>query len=168
MSVQRKDVADARPLPGNAGKTDGKAPNGMIIYNQPRSMPNLLSTCAGGRSFRTDTAISNARPGAERVLKPWVPDSNDNFDGSLESSTTKEPWDQFATHEKMTGKTSDYDANIYTTRIDKTHPQYQQRLAAADRVAREIEGSAPTTAHVAEERVMDCVGGNEHQDEEDK
>ncbi|KAK2071471.1 hypothetical protein P8C59_005893 [Phyllachora maydis] len=149
MSVQRKDVADARPLPGNAGKTDGKAPN-------------------GGRSFRTDTAISNARPGAERVLKPWVPDSNDNFDGSLESSTTKEPWDQFATHEKMTGKTSDYDANIYTTRIDKTHPQYQQRLAAADRVAREIEGSAPTTAHVAEERVMDCVGGNEHQDEEDK
>jgi hypothetical protein len=63
---------------------------------------------------------------------------------------------------------TDYDENIYTTAIDKSHPQYKERLAAADRKAREIERSVPTTAHVAEERVMDFVGGDDQRDEEDK
>lgn len=44
-------------------------------------------------------------------------------------------------------------------------------MAAADRKAREIERTLPTTAHVAEERVMDFVsGGGDDRggDEEDK
>ncbi|EEU48001.1 uncharacterized protein NECHADRAFT_90259 [Fusarium vanettenii 77-13-4] len=119
-------------------------------------------------SFRTDSAISNNRFGNERVLQPWVPDTNDAVNGSLERSGNNAGWDQFAENERLFGLTTDYDENIYTTAINKSHPQYRERIAAADRKAREIERSAPTTAHVAEERIMDYVGGDDGGDEEDK
>jgi len=58
---------------------------------------------------------------------------------------------------------------MYTTAIDKSHPQYKERMAAAERKAREIERSAAVTSHVAEERIMDFVGGDDRNgDEEDK
>ncbi|KAF6839266.1 LsmAD domain-containing protein [Colletotrichum plurivorum] len=119
--------------------------------------------------FRTDTAISNSRLGNERTLQPWVPDSSDGIDGSLEkSSSGGGAWDQFAENERLFGLKTDYDENIYTTAIDKSHPQYRERMAAAERKAREIERSMAATAHVAEERVMDFVGGGDGGDEEDK
>ncbi|EXK49052.1 hypothetical protein FOXG_00960 [Fusarium oxysporum f. sp. lycopersici 4287] len=123
----------------------------------------------GGRAaFRTDTAISKNRFGNERVLQPWVPDSNDTFNGGLEKSSGSGNWDQFAENERLFGLKTNYDENFYTTAIDKNHPEYRERIAAADRKAREIERSAPTTAHVAEERIMDYVGGDDGGDEEDK
>jgi PAB1-binding protein PBP1 len=36
----------------------------------------------------------------------------------------------------------DYDENIHTTSIDKSHPDYKKHLAVAERKAREIERSA--------------------------
>ncbi|KAI1068321.1 hypothetical protein LB507_004614 [Fusarium sp. FIESC RH6] len=119
-------------------------------------------------SFRTDSAISKNRFGNERVLQPWVPDANDTFNGGLEKSGGSGTWDQFAANERLFGVTSNYDDNFYTTAIDKNHPEYRERVAAAERKAREIERSAPTTAHVAEERIMDYVGGDDGGDEEDK
>lgn len=127
-------------------------------------------------SFRTDAAISNSRLGPERTLKAWVPDTGFEVDGSLEKSSgsgsgsknSGASWDQFAENERLFGLRTDYDENIYTTTIDKSHPQYKERLAAAERKAREIERSLPTTSHVAEERVMDFVGGEDQRDEEDK
>lgn len=84
-------------------------------------------------------------------------------------SSTGAVWDQFAENEKRFGVTTDYDENIYTTAIDKSHPQYKQRLAEADRKAREIERSVTTNSHVAEERIADNFGGNDNGlDEEDK
>ncbi|GKT51907.1 uncharacterized protein ColSpa_12088 [Colletotrichum spaethianum] len=154
------------------GKADGKGPNGMLFYISPNR--KIDANCIGGArsGFRTDTAISNNRPGNERTLQPWVPDSSDGIDGSLEkSSSSGGAWDQFAENERLFGLKTDYDENIYTTTIDKSHPQYRERMAAADRKAREIERSLATTAHVAEERVMDFVsgGGDDHGgDEEDK
>jgi hypothetical protein len=133
------------PAPGKegvmGGKFDGRGQNGNRT------------------GFRTDQAISNSRFGNERTLQPWIPDNDDGIDGSLESSSKPVKWDQFAENEKRFGVTTDYDENIYTTVIDKSHPQYRTRMAAAERKAREIERSLPTTAHVAEERVMDYAGG---------
>jgi hypothetical protein len=73
-----------------------------------------------------------------------------------------EPWDQFA------GLETDYDENAYTTAIDKSHPQYKQRLAEAERKAREITSSAPLNSHVAEERITDNLAAEDGIDEEDK
>lgn len=101
-------------------------------------------------------------------MKAWVPDTPCETDGSLEKSGSAGGWDQFAENERLFGLKTDYDENIYTTAIDKNHPQYKERLAAAEKKAREIERSVPTTAHVAEERIMDHVGGEDHADEEDK
>ena len=91
------------------------------------------------------------------------------LDASLEAPANSGAWDQFAANERLFGLKTDYDENIYTTAINKSHPQYRERIAAAERKAREIERSAPTTAHVAEERVMDYNGSTGGDDnEEDK
>ncbi len=70
---------------GSTGKADGKA-NGMLVpaCSNLRLVSNNWYLPGNNRSsFRTDTAISNSRTGAERVLKPWVPDSTDEMDGGL-------------------------------------------------------------------------------------
>ncbi|KAF4123628.1 PAB1-binding protein PBP1, interacts with poly(A)-binding protein [Geosmithia morbida] len=119
--------------------------------------------------FRTDSAISNSRQGGERVLQRWMPDANDAVDDSLESPNSGRGWDQFAENERLFGLQTDYDESFYTTAINKNHPQYRERIAAADRKAREITCSVAATAHVAEERVMDYVAGQgTEENEEDK
>lgn len=133
----------------------------------------MIGYCLGDRSkFRTDTAISNSRAGNERTLQRWVPDPSDTFDGSLEKGSSIGGWDQFAENERRFGVTTDYNENIYTTAINKNHPQYRERQAIAEKKAQEIERSAATTAHVAEERVMDYVvnsqRGDATENEEDK
>ncbi|KAK4678631.1 poly(A)-binding protein binding protein [Podospora pseudoanserina] len=150
MMAQKKDVMDARVVPGNAGKNDGKGAN-------------------GNRSgFKTDASISNSRLGAGRALQPWTPPPDTTTDLSLESSKEDvRGWDQFATHERMFGNKSTYDERIYTTEIDRSHPNYEQRIAQADKIARQIEGEAPKFAHVAEERIMDFGGGGDGRDEEE-
>ncbi|EKD16985.1 LsmAD domain-containing protein [Drepanopeziza brunnea f. sp. 'multigermtubi' MB_m1] len=128
-----------------------------------------------GKGF-TDTAISSGnRVQGERTLQRWVPDVPADTTGSLESASRMKPsggagWDQFAENERLFGMKTDYDENIYTTTIDKSHPQYKQRLADAERKAREIERSVPNNAHVAEERIVDNLGPEENGglDEEDK
>lgn len=146
MSFQKKDIPDTRVVGGNPGKGDVKQ-NGSTPPN----------------TFRTDSAISSSRQGRERTLQPWVgPTSSDGLDLSLEkSSSGSGSWDQFAANERKFGIKSTYDENIYTTAIDKSHPQYKERVAAAEKKAREIERSAAATAHVAEERVMDYSGGDD-------
>ncbi|GJN74228.1 hypothetical protein PLICBS_008319 [Purpureocillium lilacinum] len=147
MPLPKKEGASG----GGAAKVDGRNQNG------------------NRQGFRTDTAISNSRFGNERTLQPWVPDSADGIDGGLEASSSSGHWDQFAENERLFGLKTDYDENIYTTAINKNHPQYKERIAAAERKVREIERSAPVTAHVAEERIMDFVGGGSGGDnEEDK
>lgn len=121
-------------------------------------------------SFRTDGAISSSRPGRERPLQPWVDAGGSNdVDLSLEKSTSSVPWDQFAVNATRFGYRTTYDENIYTTPINKSHPQYNQRLQAAEKKAQEIERSNASTSHVAEERKMDFAGSDEvNGDEEDK
>lgn len=87
---------------------------------------------------------------------------------TLEKSTSGRQWDQFAVNERQFGIKTTYDENIYTTAIDKSHPQYKERLAKADKAAKEIESSATTTAHHAEERQMNFTGGDDAGDDEEE
>lgn len=133
----------------------------------------MLTPLPGNASFRTDSAISGGRTQGERTLQRWVPDTPEEVDTSLEAGRMKTSsgvvWDQFADNERLFGLTTDYDENIYTTTIDKSHPQYKQRLAEADKKAREIERSAATNSHVAEERIADNLSKTDDGvDEEDK
>ncbi|KAE9375583.1 hypothetical protein N431DRAFT_463661 [Stipitochalara longipes BDJ] len=152
MAFQRNNVPDSRG--GSAGKSDGKPQNGNANF------------------FRTDTAISGAKGQGERPLQRWVDDGPATIDGSLESGrnskSTGGTWDQFAENERRFGLKTDYDENIYTMPINKNDPQYKQKVAAADKIAREIEHSVATNSHVAEERIIDNVGGDDGVDEEEK
>ncbi|PBP21979.1 LsmAD domain-containing protein [Diplocarpon rosae] len=150
MSFQQKSSGDARGAGKNTGQNGNATP------------------------FLTDAAISNTRTQGERPLQRWVADGPPDALGSLESSRMKPSggvvWDQFAENERRFGVKTDYDENIYTTTINKNHPQYKQRLADADRKAREIERSAANNSHVAEERILDNLAAEENGglDEEDK
>ncbi|KAH8687770.1 hypothetical protein BGZ60DRAFT_522417 [Tricladium varicosporioides] len=150
MAFQKKDLSDLR---GNT-KINDRVQNGNT------------------GSFRTDTAISGGRNQGERPLQRWVPDAPEGIDGSLESTrmkSTSAGWDQFAENERLFGSTTDYDENIYTTTINKNHPDYEKRMAYATKKAREIENSAATNSHVAEERVKDNVSAQANGlDEEDR
>lgn len=88
----------------------------------------------------------------------------------MEQSTNNnnKKWDQFAANEELFGLKTDYDENMYTTAINRSHPQYRERIAQAERKAREIQSSAAATAHVAEERVMDYVAGKDNGDENEE
>ncbi|KAF2771248.1 hypothetical protein EJ03DRAFT_325697 [Teratosphaeria nubilosa] len=124
--------------------------------------------------FRTDTEIGSDRSAArpfERPLQKW--------DGGLEGEALEETalelsssgrpkiWDQFEENSKKFGVTTSWDEEMYTTSINYSDPQYAQKAARAERLAREIEGTATTDKHVLEERGMNNVHGD-GLDEEDK
>ncbi|KAH8678146.1 hypothetical protein BX600DRAFT_507113 [Xylariales sp. PMI_506] len=160
--VQPKKSAAA--LTNGSNKKD--MPNTSFQKKDTMSGKDIKSQNGG---FRTDSAISASRQGGERMLQRWQPEADDTFDSSLETSRNTGTWDQFSANEKLFGLKTDYDENMYTTQINKNHPQYRERMAAAERKAREIEQSVASTAHVAEERVMDFAGGDDRGgDEEDK
>lgn len=130
--------------------------------------------CSGSMSssFRTDTEISAQRDTSmprERELQRWDASTADtSIDMSLELEYGgSSNWDQFATNERMYGVQTDYDESIYTTSIDRTNPRYKQLEAEAARIAKEIESSATTDAHVAEERGVKS-DRDDGLDEEDK
>lgn len=121
--------------------------------------------------FRTDTDISGGTgPARERELHRWEPTAEDVAAGTVgleEGTSSGGTWDQFAENERLFGLKSNFDENIYTTKLDKSHPLYHQREAHAARIAKEIEGQSAKSAHVAEERGAAWVDDS-GMDEEDK
>jgi PAB1-binding protein PBP1 len=88
----------------------------------------------------------------ERNLQKWEPSADTNVNMSLEDTGRSSNWDQFSTNEQLFGVKSNYDESYYTTTIDRSNPQYAERAARAEKIAREIEGSSSLNAHVREER----------------
>ncbi|THW62436.1 hypothetical protein D6D25_02297 [Aureobasidium pullulans] len=111
---------------------------------------------AAAPAFRTDVEISGNLNIRERELQPWQPSADTAIDMSLEDSTRPGEWDQFAANEALYNVRSDYDENLYTTAINRSDPDYRRKAAEAERIAREIERSAPVNSHVAEERRMNA------------
>lgn len=167
MSFDGQDIIDlsARDVSTTAAVSHQ---NGTQCYTCDVSPWQLLTLCTGfiETSFLTDAQISG-RDYHERDLQRWEPGPDADFDMSLESSGGDTSWDQFAANERLYGVQSTYDEDFYTTSIDRSRPDFSRKAAEADRIAREIEGSAPANAHVAEERRRDAhrddVGGDEEE-----
>ncbi|KAJ1802664.1 poly(A)-binding protein binding protein, partial [Coemansia sp. RSA 2598] len=122
--------------------------------------------------FKTDTDISRTSgQGGERELHRWVPDENVEMSGlesAFESSAKAgQSWDQFATNEKLFGLTTDFDEEIYTTKLDRTRADYKEREREAIRIAQEIQNAPYLNSHVAEER-HELAADDGALDEEDK
>lgn len=161
MSFELKDMADMTipefSLPEASRQTNGKFVDTLIYLTK--------SVLGAASAFQTDSDISGSAIRGERILQRWVPDATGTTDFSLEGTSTT-GWDQFATHEKMTGGQSTYTEETYTTTIDRNAPDYKRREAEAARIAREIESQTSTNAHVREERGQALE--NDFGDEEDK
>ncbi|KAL8854678.1 MAG: hypothetical protein Q9221_000460 [Calogaya cf. arnoldii] len=146
MSFDMKDVINV-------------AVEGVTFDNRDK----LLNGSTAG--FRTDSDITGNLGLRERSLQPWEPSAATEIDMPLEGPGGGS-WDQFQANEKRFGLKSDYDENIYTTSIDRSHPDYRRREAEALRIAQEIEGGQADNAHVREERGVSHP--EDAMDEEDK
>lgn len=60
-------------------------------------------------------------------------------------------WDQFSANERKFNVKASFDENLYTTKLDVSNID-TAKIAEAERIAREIEGTASSNIHVAEER----------------
>ena len=129
-------------------------------------LDKTLRLLGASSSFKTDADISGSGGIRERNLKRWEPSANSGVELSLEDSGNSN-WDQFEANERLYGIRSNYDEKYYTTTIDKSNPLYQQRAAAAEKMAREIEASGAITSHVAEERSQ-AITNDGGLDDEDK
>ncbi|KAF2622234.1 hypothetical protein BU25DRAFT_452165 [Macroventuria anomochaeta] len=147
MSFDMSDVADFNVNNVVLDRTQAKGQNGTA-------------------GFRTDADISGNLAMRERTLQKFEFSGPDT---SLElGSGGLGGWDQFAANDRITGKKSNYDENIYTTAIDRSNPEYAKRAARADRIAREIESSTATNSHIREERGGHNAQDDQGLDEEDK
>ncbi|KAI8373205.1 uncharacterized protein BYT42DRAFT_579577 [Radiomyces spectabilis] len=111
-------------------------------------------------TFKTDTDISGRMEIRERELHKWNPEGHeagafDALEGDLESpSQGSGSWDQFAANEKLFGLKTDFDEEIYTTKLDRSAPDFKDREKKAMEKAAEIQKSsaATTNVHLLEER----------------
>lgn len=115
--------------------------------------------------FRIDAEISQGAERGERPLQPWIPDAAEDVDLSLDSAGSA-GWDQFEANNRLFGTNSTFDEHLYTTRIDRSAPSYRERERQAAKIAKEIEGTTSTNAHMREERGH--AWENDGEDEEDK
>jgi PAB1-binding protein PBP1 len=47
-------------------------------------------------------------------------------------------WDQFAVNERLTGAKTDFDEELYTTKLNRGGADYRKREKEAERLAKEI------------------------------
>lgn len=99
--------------------------------------------------FQTDADISASKGPKERDLQRWVPDGPDpaiassgskrGGDSETFGANSAGGWDQFETNKRLFGKDSTYDENIYTTKLDRSAPDFEVRKREAERLANEIQ-----------------------------
>jgi hypothetical protein len=99
--------------------------------------------------FQTDADISASKGPKERDLQRWVPDGPDpaiasngskrGGDSETFGTASAGGWDQFETNKRLFGGDSTYDENIYTTRLDRSAPDFEVRKREAERLANEIQ-----------------------------
>ncbi|KAI0091301.1 hypothetical protein BDY19DRAFT_935038 [Irpex rosettiformis] len=143
----------------SSGPADAKAPN--------------------GDTFKTDTDISKNNAARERPLQAWADDIPENTTASGRGgfshsddltfgpgASTGTNWDQFAVNEKLFGVKAGFDEEAYTTKLDRSAPDFKEKEKKAQQLANEIMSGTATNSHIAEERVKDFVGENGTTEEE--
>ncbi|KAJ6531780.1 hypothetical protein B0H19DRAFT_1188535 [Mycena capillaripes] len=128
-----------------------------------------------GDSFRTDTDISQKKPAPrERELQAWQPSPDatpgpqiagggSGGDDETFGAGANRQWDQFNVNEKLFGVKTSFDEDAYTTKLDRSAPDFKERERKAQRIANEIIGAGTNNPHIAEERNhnVDDSGANE-------
>ncbi|CAG8446395.1 14839_t:CDS:10 [Rhizophagus irregularis] len=98
-----------------------------------------FTTCDGdregtglGTGFRTDSDISGR--------------------SEIREQSGNASWDQFAANEQLFGIKTDFNEEIYTTKLDRSRADFKERERQAIAIANEITRSSTTNVHMLEER----------------
>lgn len=134
VQIAAADVEMGFALDRAAGTTDRRGMD-LNVLNQNRLISSVFDI-----GFETDTGISgHSGDVQERNLERWMPETGSDI-LTLEPETVhKGEWDQFATNEKLFGVTTDFNEEIYTTKLDKNSTEYKRREKEAARLAQQIE-----------------------------
>lgn len=160
LVVSAKDVIDiyaenvsldaatfSSSVPGASRPT---SPNASTAAANQSAMNNIMAAL-GGDTFRTDTDISGTGTSREqRELQRWgtgdalgggLEDGLEGAGAGLGSSRAGKggAWDQFAVNERLFGTKTNYQEEIYTTKLDKSGADYKAREARAAKIAEEIQ-----------------------------
>jgi len=172
-ALQLKDVKDL-VNPSTPLKETVTLPAGSLAHWSNAGFSSDSISKPNG-DFRTDTDISGITARRERELQAWQPDGsvsavpsgNVGIRGDEATfgpgSNAPNGWDQFAVNESLFGVKTSFDEDLYTTKIDRSTPDFKERERKAQALANEIMGTATTNPHLAEERglTMDDSGVNE-------
>jgi PAB1-binding protein PBP1 len=137
-------------------KTWVPSPTDLQATTGPPSTTNQQSTGA-----LSENELMN---GLEDSLFPKGTELNPS---SNSRRTFDKPWDQFEANEKLFGTRTDFDEEIYTTKLDRSGKDFKERERKAEALAREIMASSSANPHVQEERGGPMVDDS-GMDEEDK
>ncbi|AAW43699.1 hypothetical protein CNBE4880 [Cryptococcus deneoformans B-3501A] len=150
----------------------GQSPTPRMSIND--HMHDLKIVHGEHKGFQTDTDISRTAGPVERELQPWVPDGpsppplsngeSGNADFETFGTTNNITWDQFETNERLFGAKTDFKEELYTTKLNKSGPDFHKREKEAERLAKQIMGQTSKNAHIAEERGQ----ATDTRDEEEK
>lgn len=150
--------------------------------------PNGSSQQKNIDGFRTDTEISGGKGGRSRDLvaadSAWTTGGGSRADALLgplddkDKGSRRKPfpqnnnsglrgtigeWDQFRANQELFNVNATFDENLYTTELDKSQID-NKKIAEAERLAREIENTASTNVHIAEERGQILEGDYDEED----
>lgn len=108
-------------------------------------------------------------------MQAWIPSSDappvsstpgggigdeDTFGPGANGNTS---WDQFSANEQLFGVKASFDEDVYTTKLNRSAPDFKEREKKAQKIANEILGTTANNPHLAEERgsTVDDSGMNE-------
>lgn len=154
------------------------APSTMIF---PVSIDHLFKMSGDGEistsektkhpnGFRIDSDISNCKSVVipESTLERWMgKDEEVSCELSMDKGGKKKKWNQFDANKSMFGVNAKFDESLYTTSIDKSHPDYKARKERADMICKQIaQMSLNGNFHIADKH---NIAFNDHGiNEEDK
>lgn len=86
--------------------------------------------------------------GRERELQAWQPNEAAQAtaplvggdDVTFGPGSGNSSWDQFAANEKLFGVKTNFDEDVYTTKLDRSAADFKERERKAQRIANEIIG----------------------------
>lgn len=135
----------------------------------------------GDASFQTDVQISGSKHDKNRDLvaagtawttagTAWTTAGGGSSNLRAESLADRKglkgnigEWDQFKANEELFSVQATFDENLYTTELDHSQIDGRKRMEAA-RLAKEIEGTASSNIHIAEERGHKLEGDFDEED----
>lgn len=121
--------------------------------NSNNSSSNIVGRSLGGGLQQPPI---NSRAAALAGVSSTGPTGNTNNSTNTSNTSSRlagsiGEWDQFKANQELFNVNATFDENLYTTQLDKSQMD-GRRIAEAERLAREIEGTVTTNIHLAEER----------------